>query len=71
MTKQDVVDSVVRNLLATVGPRTLAVALNNASVHGEAIEEYGFAELGDGDAWLGEWYNGIELMVAAAKKMGG
>lgn len=68
MKNQDIVDSVVRSLIATSGPRAVGIALNNACVHGAALKEYG-CELDDEDKLLGALYDSIDNFIDVAEEM--
>jgi hypothetical protein len=63
-----VVEATLRGwLVAGMHPKTIAIGLNNAFAHGEAIEE------GDtycvGDKILGKIFKGIEQMIKACEKI--
>lgn len=67
-TIQNVLDAVIRSLIATSGPHAVGIALNNACVHGEALLEYG-CELDDEDSLLGALYNSIGSFINVAREM--
>jgi hypothetical protein len=65
---QVIIDDLVKYLLMTYGPMAVAIALNNASAHGKAIQTW--LEVSRMKAeHLTQWYNGIETMMDAAERI--
>ncbi|MEK6832683.1 MAG: hypothetical protein AABY32_01435 [Nanoarchaeota archaeon] len=65
----DIMEGVIRGFFTGgATPTEFVAAVNNAFFHGEIIEEdYNLGE--KNDEYLGEFYDGIEKMSSAAKKM--
>ncbi len=65
---QTVVDNLMKFLITTYGPMVVAIALSNASAHGEAINSWLEDDRVD-DEHLSQWYDGIETMIDAAERI--
>ena len=66
--KLEVAESVLRGMIADIGPEVFATALNNACVHGEVFED-GYSEfLDEKDDFIFDWYKGIESLDRAVRR---
>ena len=65
---QTVVDNLMKFLITTYGPMVVAIALNNASAHGETINAWLEVNRMD-EKYLSQWYDGIETMIDAAERI--
>ena len=66
--KLQMAEKLMKVILEEAGPKLLAAALNNVSFHGTNIEEAGYT-LDSEDILLGEWYQGIEALLSAGKRI--
>ena len=62
-----ITEAVLKSILQEIGPKNFAIALHNASVHGDVLKENFSEYLDDEDAFLNKWYEGIDLLNKAAK----
>ena len=62
-----ITEAVLKSILQEIGPKNFAIALHNASVHGDVFNENFFEYLDDDDIFLKTWYEGIDLLRKAAK----
>lgn len=73
MSKQlELAEAAVKMLIKQIGPKMFVTALNNASCHGKVFIDAGF----EGAMWrdkedklLGLWYEGVQILAAAAKQI--
>ncbi len=59
-------EAVLKSLLSELGPKGFAVALHNASQHGDCFKENFSDFLDENDDNLSIWYGGIEMMLDIA-----
>lgn len=67
-TRLQTAEKLIQLVLDEVGPKGLAIALNNVSSHGEGIEKAEWA-LDKKDILLGEWFDGIEKLMETGKRI--
>lgn len=67
-TRLQTAEKLVKIVLEEVGPEGLAIALNNVSWHGKTITDAGY-DLDTKDVLLGEWFEGIEKLMEAGKRI--
>lgn len=68
MSKYALAESMIKAIIMEHGAQGLAVALNNACVHGEVFLEADLS-LGEDDSILQDWYKGIDKLCEVAKKI--
>ena len=64
---QAITEAVLKSILQEIGPKNFAIALHNASVHGDVFEENFSEYLDDEDAFLKKWYEGLDILNQASK----
>lgn len=69
--RSDLMDKLVGQMVAEVGPRRFMIAVNNATAHGGALLEYPGVGLDNQDLMLGQWHSLIDEMIAVGKWMEG
>ena len=57
----------LKSTLQEIGPKKFAVALHNASAHGDVFKEDFSDFLDDEDYFLNQWYEGIEQLNKASR----
>lgn len=62
-----VAEAVIKGLLQEIGPKNFAIALNNASVHGEVFKENFDEFLDECDSFLKLWYKGVDTLWESTK----
>ncbi len=62
-----ITEAVLKSILQEIGPKNFAIALHNASVHGDVFAENFSEYLDDEDAFLKKWYEGLDILNQAAK----
>lgn len=68
MSKYALAESMIKAIIIEHGAQGLAVALNNACVHGKIFLEADLY-LGNDDSILQDWFKGIEHLIKVAKKI--
>ena len=61
-----ITEAVLKSILQEIGPKNFAIALHNASVHGDVFNENFFEYLDDDDIFLTRWYEGIDQLNKAS-----
>lgn len=62
-----ITEAILKSILQEIGPKNFAIALHNASVHGDVFKENFSDFLGDEDYFLNQWYEGIDQLNKASK----
>ena len=62
-----VAEAVITGLLQEIGPKNFAIALHNASVHGDVFKDNFDEFLDDDDSFLKVWYTGVDVLYESAK----
>ena len=61
-----ITEAVLKSILQEIGPKNFAIALHNASVHGDVFNENFSEYLDDDDIFLTRWYEGIDQLNKAS-----
>ena len=62
-----ITEAIMKSILQDIGPKNFAIALHNASVHGDVFKENFSDFLDDEDYFLNQWYEGIDQLNKASK----
>ena len=62
-----ITEAIMKSILQDIGPKNFAIALHNASVHGDVFKENFSDFLDDEDYFLNQWYEGIDQLDKASK----
>mgnify|MGYP003585756102 FL=1 len=62
-----ITEAILKSILQDIGPKNFAIALHNASVHGDVFKENFSDFLDDEDYFLNQWYEGIDQLDKASK----
>ena len=62
-----ITEAILKSILQEIGPKNFAIALHNASVHGDVFKENFSDFLDDEDYFLKQWYEGIDQLNKASK----
>ena len=62
-----VAEAVIKGLLQEIGPKNFAIALHNASVHGDVFKDNFDEFLDDDDSFLKVWYTGVDVLCESTK----
>lgn len=68
MSVNNVEEAVLFGLIQQIGPKKFAIALHNISSHGDFLKENFSQYLDADDAFLHDWYEGIDKLWKAVKK---
>ena len=62
-----ITEAVLKSILQEIDPKNFAIALHNASTHGDVFKEDFSDFLDDEDYFLNQWYEGIEQLNKASR----